>query len=412
MLMKKTIEFLKGGNLVLQIVIGMALGVTLALISKEAAVSVGVLGELFVGALKAVAPVLIFILVIVAIATKPLNVKTDIKPILIMYLTGMFLAAIAAVVASFLFPVELIFAGGHAERLQAPAEIQSVLKDVLFKAVDNPVHAVASANFIGVLSWGIGIGLALHHGSTHVTKEILKDANNAALKLVRFIIRLAPIGIFGIIAQTFAQTGFEAIKSYAHLVFVLVGTMLFVVFVINPIIMFIKSGRNPYPVVFVCLKESAITAFFTRSSAANTPVNLTLCKKMGLNEDTYSISIPLGSAINMSGAAVTITVFALAAANTLGISVDFASAILLCVIASLGACGTSGVAGGSLLLIPLACSLFNIDGDIAMKVVAIGFIVGVIQDSVETALNSSTDVMFTVAASKKPPILNFKDNDA
>ncbi|MDR1284884.1 MAG: serine/threonine transporter SstT [Campylobacteraceae bacterium] len=406
--MKKTIEFFRGGNLVLQIVIGLVLGVILALISKEAALSVGVLGELFVGALKAVAPILIFILVIVAIATKPLNVKTDIKPIFIMYLAGMFLAALVSVAISFMFPVDLVFAGAQPESLQAPAKIQNVLRDVLFKIVDNPVHALASANFIGVLAWGTGIGLALHHSSTHATKEILKDVNKSALKLVNFIIRLAPVGIFGIIAQTFAQTGFDAIKSYGHLVIVLVSSMLFVAFVINPIIMYIKSRRNPYPLIFVCLKESAITAFFTRSSAANTPVNLALCKKMGLNEDTYSISIPLGSAINMSGAAVTITVFTLATAHTLGISVDFASSILLCVIASLGACGTSGVAGGSLLLIPLACSLFNIDSDIAMKVVAIGFIVGVIQDSVETALNSSTDVMFTAAASKKQPILKFE----
>ncbi|MDR3178011.1 MAG: serine/threonine transporter SstT [Campylobacteraceae bacterium] len=406
--MNRVIKFIKESNLVLQIVIGLVFGIILALISKEAASSVGILGELFVHALKAIAPMLIFTLVVVAIATKPLNVKTDIKPILAMYLIGMFLAALASVAISFAFPTELVFAGGRPDISQAPVGIANVLRDVLFKIVDNPVHALANANFIGVLAWGIGIGIALHHNSTHATKEILKDINNVVLKLVNFIIRLAPIGIFGIMAQTFAQTGFEAIESYAHLVAVLVGSMLFVAFVINPLIMCVKSKRNPYPLIFVCLKESAITAFFTRSSAANTPVNLALCKKMGLSEDTYSISIPLGSAINMSGAAVTITIFTLAATYTLGVSVDFVSAILLCVVASLGACGTSGVAGGSLLLIPLACSLFNIDGDTAMKVVAIGFIVGVIQDSVETALNSSTDVMFTAAASKKEPILKFK----
>ncbi|MDR1555227.1 MAG: serine/threonine transporter SstT [Campylobacteraceae bacterium] len=405
--MKKIVKFLVNGNLVLQIIIGLIFGVILALVSEKAALSVGVLGELFINALKAIAPILIFILVIVAIATKPLNVKTNIRPILIMYFIGMFLAAFASVAVSFAFPTELVFGGERPEGVFAPAEIQNVLKDILFKVVDNPVHALSSANFIGVLAWGIGIGIALHHSSTQATKEILKDVNSAALKLVNFIIRLAPIGIFGIMAQTFAQTGFEAIKSYSHLITVLVGSMLFVIFIINPIIMYVKSKRNPYPLILVCLKESALTAFFTRSSAANTPVNLALCKKMGLNEDTYSISIPLGSAINMSGAAVTITVFTLATAHTLGISVDFASSILLCIIASLGACGTSGVAGGSLLLIPLACSLFNIDSNIAMKVVAIGFIVGVIQDSVETALNSSTDVMFTAAASKKEPVLKF-----
>ncbi|MDR0579523.1 MAG: serine/threonine transporter SstT [Campylobacteraceae bacterium] len=406
--MSKIFKSVAEGNIVLQITIGLMLGIILALISEDAALKVGILGELFISALKAVAPILIFILVIVAIATKPLNVQTDIKPILAMYFIGMFLAAFSSVAISFAFPTELVFIGDHPEGVQAPVGIQNVLKDVLFKIVDNPVHALASANFIGVLAWGVGIGTALHYGSTNSTKEVLKDVNNAALKLVNFVIRLAPIGIFGIMAQTFAQTGFEAIESYARLVIVLLSSMLFVAFVINPLIMYAKSKRNPYPLIFLCLKESAITAFFTRSSAANTPINLALCKKMGLNENTYSISIPLGSAINMSGAAVTITVFTLATVFTLGINVDFTSAILLCIVASLGACGTSGVAGGSLLLIPLACSLFNIDGDTAMRVVAIGFIVSVIQDSVETALNSSTDVMFTAAASKKEPILKFK----
>lgn len=405
--MKRVVDKYKNGNLVLQIIAGLFLGVLLAIVSKEAAVSAGILGDLFVGALKAIAPILIFILVIVAIATKPLDVRTDIKPIMCMYLVGMFLAAISAVFISFLFPIDIVLPNAH-NASNVPAKIGDVLKDVLFKMVDNPVHALASSNFIGVLTWGIGVGFALHFSSSKATKEILKDVNDSVLKLVRFIVRLAPFGIFGLMAKTFAQTGTSALSSYGKLLLVLVGTMLFVCFVVNPIIMFAKSRRNPYPLIFVCLKESGLTAFFTRSSAANTPVNLALCEKMGLNKDTYSISIPLGAAINMSGAAVTITVFALAAAHTLGIEVSFASAILLCIISSLAACGVSGVAGGSLLLIPLACSLFNMDNHVAMQVVAIGFIIGVVQDSVETALNSATDVMFTAAASTVPPILDFK----
>ncbi|MDR0408561.1 MAG: serine/threonine transporter SstT [Campylobacteraceae bacterium] len=405
--MEKIVKFFKDGNLVLQIIIGLVSGVVLALISKEVAISVGVLGDLFVGALKAIAPILIFILVIVAIATKPLDVRTDIRPIMFMYLIGMFLAAISAVFISFMFPIDIVLPDPY-NASYVPAKIGDVLSDVLFKMVDNPVHALASANFIGAITWGVGIGIALHVSSSNATKEILKDVNDSALKLVRFIIKLAPFGIFGLMAKTFAVTGIDALLSYGKLLLVLVGTMLFVCFVVNPIIMFAKSRKNPYPLIFICLKESGITAFFTRSSAANTPVNLALCEKMGVSKDTYSISIPLGAAINMSGAAVTITVFTLATAHTLGIDVSFGSAILLCIISALGACGTSGVAGGSLLLIPLACSLFNIDSHDAMQVVAIGFIIGVIQDSVETALNSATDVMFTAAASKTPLILNFE----
>lgn len=405
--MNKIIEKYKNGNLIIQIVIGLILGVLLAIISKDAALGVGILGDLFVGALKAIAPILIFILVIVAIATKPLGVRTDIKPILLMYLAGTFLAALSAVLLSFMFPVDIVLPNAH-NASNIPTNVFDVLKDVLFKMVDNPVNALATSNFIGVLTWGAGIGFALHLGSSNATKEILKDVNSATLKLVRFVIRLAPFGIFGLMAKTFAQTGADALTSYGKLLLVLVGTMLFVCFVINPIIMYAKSRRNPFPLILVSLKESGLTAFFTRSSAANTPVNLALCEKMGLNKDTYSISIPLGATINMSGAAVTITVFTLATACTMGVEVSFASALLLCVISSLAACGVSGIAGGSLLLIPLACSLFNISNDVAMQVVAIGLIIGVVQDSVETALNSATDVMFTAAASKTPPILDFK----
>ncbi|GHV14115.1 serine/threonine transporter SstT [Fibrobacterales bacterium] len=388
----------------------MFLGVGLALLSPSGAENAGLLGDVFVGALKAIAPILIFIMVIVAIATKPPDTKTNIKSIVAMYAAGTFLAAITAVMASVLFPTELVLATNYDSAASAPLRVADVLKTVLFNIIDNPIKALANANFLGVLAWGIGIGIAFHHSSSERTKTVLKDLSGAVLILVRAIIRMAPFGIFGIMAKTFAETGFGALASYGHLLLVLVGAMLFTMSVINPIIMFAKSHRNPYPLIWLCIKESAVTAFFTRSSAANTPINLTLCKKMQLNEDTYSISIPLGSVLNMSGAAVTVTTFSLAAAHTLGIEASFGSMIFLCFISALAACGTSGVAGGSILLIPLACSLFSIPNDAAMQVVAIGFIVGVVQDSFETALNSSTDVMFTAAASKKTPVLDFENS--
>lgn len=388
------------GNLIIQIIIGIVLGVVVALISKEAAMAVSILGTLFVGALKAIAPILVFTLVATAIATKEIGVKTNIKPIIKLYLIGTFLASLTAVIFSFLFPVNLVLMDAASASLTPPSSVIEVLKDVLFKMVDNPVNALVTSNFIGILVWAIAIGFAMHFSSKE-TKNVFFDVSSGITKIVTFIIRLAPFGIFGLVANTFAQTGFESLLSYSKLLAVLVGTMLFIAFITNPIIVYLKTKKNPFPLVFTCIKESGITAFFTRSSAANIPVNMNLCKKLGLHEDTYSISIPLGATTNMAGAAVTITVLTLATVHTLGIPVDIGTALLLSVISALAACGASGVAGGSLLLIPLACSLFGISNDIAMQVVAIGFIIGVVQDSLETALNSSTDVIFTAACNEK-----------
>ena len=384
------------GNLVVQILIGIVLGVVVASISKDLAASVSILGTLFVNALKAIAPVLVFVLVATAIATKEVGVKTNIKPIIKLYLLGTFLAALTAVIASFLFPVDLVLMNAANANLNPPDSVIAVLKGILFNMVDNPVNALVTGNFIGILVWAIAIGIAMHYSSQD-TKNVFFDVSTGITKIVKFIIKLAPFGIFGLVANTFAETGFESLLGYSKLLFVLVGTMLFVAFVINPIIVFFKLKKNPYPLILTCVKESGITAFFTRSSAANIPVNLNLCKKLNLHEDTYSVSIPLGATTNMAGAAVTITVLTLATVHTLGLSVDLPTALLLSLVSALAACGASGVAGGSLLLIPLACSLFGIGNDIALQVVAIGFIVGVIQDSLETALNSSTDVIFTAA---------------
>ncbi|NVJ54627.1 MAG: serine/threonine transporter SstT [Campylobacteraceae bacterium] len=384
------------GNLVLQIFIGIVLGVVVATISKDFALSFSILGELFVKSLKAIAPILVFVLVSTAIATKEVGVQTKMKPIISLYITGTFLSAVIAVLISFAFPVDLVFLEGTQQSLTPPDSIISVLKGVLFNMVDNPINALLEGNFIGVLVWAIALGFAMHSSSKE-TKKVFFDVSDGVTKIVKFIIRLAPFGIFGLVANTVAETGFDTLLTYSKLIIILVGTMLFIALFLNPLIVFLKTKKNPYPLVLTALKESGITAFFTRSSAANIPVNLNLCKKLGLDEDTYSISIPLGATTNMAGAAVTITVLTLATVNTLGINVDFGTALLLCVISSLAACGTSGVAGGSILLIPLACSLFGISNDIAMQVVATGFIIGVIQDSMETALNSSTDVVFTAA---------------
>lgn len=387
------------GNLVLQILAGIVLGVVVAMISKDLAMSFSILGTLFVGALKAIAPILVFVLVATAIATKEVNAETEMKPIIVLYLIGTFLAALIAVLASFLFPVELVLIEGSQKALTPPDSVIDVLKTVLFNMVDNPVNALQTGNFIGILVWAIAIGFAMHYSAPE-TKKVFNDVSSGITKIVKFIIRLAPFGIFGLVANTFAQTGFAALLSYSKLLLVLVGTMLFIALVVNPIIVFIKTKKNPFPLIFTCLRESGITAFFTRSSAANIPVNLNLCKKLNLHEDTYSISIPLGATTNMAGAAVTITVLTLATVHTLGMSIDIGTALLLSIVSALAACGASGVAGGSLLLIPLACSLFGISNDIALQVVAIGFVIGVVQDSMETALNSSTDVIFTAACHK------------
>jgi serine/threonine transporter len=383
-------------SLVTQIIIGLIAGILLALLLPDVAQATGFIGKVFVSALKAVAPILVFVLVMASIANHKHGQETHIRPILFLYLLGTFAAAVVAVIASTLFPSSLVLAT-HDLTVSAPGGIGEVLQSLLLSVVDNPVSALMNANFIGVLAWAIGMGIAIRHASD-TTRTVLGDLSNGITLIVRMVIRFAPLGIFGLVASTLATSGFGALLGYAHLLLVLIGCMLFVALVINPAIVFWKLRRNPYPLALMCLRESGITAFFTRSSAANIPVNLALSKRLGLHEDTYSVSIPLGATINMAGAAITITVLTLAAVHTLGIAVDIPTAVLLSVVAAVCACGASGVAGGSLLLVPLACSLFGIPSEIAMQVVAVGFIIGVLQDSAETALNSSTDVLFTAAA--------------
>ncbi|MGO2286172.1 MULTISPECIES: serine/threonine transporter SstT [Pseudomonas] len=387
---------LKRTSLVTQIVIGLIAGILLAWLAPSAALTVGFIGKIFVSALKAVAPILVFVLVMASIANHKHGQETHIRPILVLYLFGTFAAAVVAVVASMLFPSNLVLST-HDVAISAPGGINEVLQSLLLSVVDNPVSALMNANFIGILAWAIGMGIAIRHAG-ETTRTVLNDLSNGVTLIVRVVIRFAPLGIFGLVASTLASSGFNALLGYLHLLVVLIGCMLFVALVVNPLIVFWKLRRNPFPLVFLCLRESGITAFFTRSSAANIPVNMALSEKLGLHQDTYSVSIPLGATINMAGAAITITVLSLAAVHTLGIQVDLPTAILLSVVAAVCACGASGVAGGSLLLIPLACSLFGIPSEIAMQVVAVGFIIGILQDSAETALNSSTDVLFTAAA--------------
>ncbi|MDH4872466.1 serine/threonine transporter SstT [Pseudomonas sp. BN515] len=390
------LQRLKGTSLVTRIIIGLIAGIALALIAPSSASAAGLLGKLFVMALKAVAPVLVFVLVIAAIANHTPGERTHIRPILVLYLIGTFSAAVVAVLASSLFPSTITLTTGAAD-LAPPGNISEVLLSLLGSAVANPVTALMEANFIGILVWAVGLGIAIRQGS-ETTRNVFSDLSHGVSLIVRVVISFAPVGIFGLVASTLAENGIGVLADYAHLLAVLLGCMLFVAFVVNPLIVFWKIRRNPYPLVLTCLRESGITAFFTRSSAANIPVNLQLSEKLGLHEDTYSVSIPLGATINMAGAAITITVLTLAAVKTLGIAVDIPTAILLSVVASICACGASGVAGGSLLLIPLACSLFGIPSEVAMQVVAVGFIIGILQDAAETALNSSTDVLFTAAA--------------
>ncbi|MGH8073889.1 MAG: serine/threonine transporter SstT, partial [Lysobacter sp.] len=390
--------FLRRPSLVTQIVIGLIAGTLLALVSPDAGAAAGLLGTVFVSALKAVAPILVLVLVAASIANHRRGERSGIRPILLLYVLGTFAAALVAVLASFAFPTTLQLALPEDIALTPPEGIGQVLRTLLMQVVDNPVNALATGNYIGLLAWGIGLGLALRHASES-SRRMLSDLADAITWLVRLVIRLAPLGIFGLVAATLAETGLSALLDYARLLAVLLGCMLFMALVGNPLIVFLKIRRNPYPLALTCLRESGITAFFTRSSAANIPVNLELCRKLGLPEETYAVSIPIGATINMAGAAITITVLSLAAVNTLGIPVDLPTALLLSLVATVGACGASGVPGGSLLLVPLACGLFGISTDLAMQVVAIGFIVGVVQDSAETALNSSTDVLFTAAGS-------------
>ncbi|MGX2951228.1 serine/threonine transporter SstT [Ursidibacter sp. B-7004-1] len=386
-----------GGNLVLRIAVGLVLGLILALTFPDAATSVGVLGQFFVKSLRAIAPILVFTLVLAAIANKEVGSDSRLKPVLVLYLVGTFLAAVTAVILSYLFPTTLELVTSP-DGLAPPQGVGEVLKTVIFNLVDNPLGAITNGNFIGILAWSIGLGVALRHAAPS-TKVLLNDMADAVSFVVKIVIAFAPVGVFGLVAETIATNGLDAFAGYAKLLAVLLGAMAIVAFLLNPALVYWKLRRNPYPLTITCLRESGVTAFFTRSSAANIPVNMNLAKRLGLKEEIYSISIPLGANINMAGAAITITVLTLAAAYTQGIVPDFWTALLLSFVASICACGASGVAGGSLLLIPLACSLFNIPNDVAAQVIGVGFIIGVIQDSAETALNSSTDVLFTAAVS-------------
>ncbi len=396
-------HFLFQGNLVKRIAVGLVLGILVALVNEsvknstgvDLASSFGVLGQIFVKALRAVAPILIFFLVMAALANKKVGSKSNMKEIIVLYLVGTFLAAVAAVIASMAFPSDVALAVKE-DASSAPQSVGQVMLTLVLNVVDNPLNAIFKANFIGVLAWSIGLGLALRHASD-ATKQVVFDFAEGISKIVHVIISFAPFGVFGLVAETLSDKGLSALGGYVHLLFVLIGTMLFTAFVLNPILVYWKIRRNPYPLVWTCVRESGVTAFFTRSSAANIPVNIELAKRLNLDEETYSVAIPLGANINMAGAAITITVLTLAAVHTLGIEVSFISAVLLSIVAALCACGASGVAGGSLLLIPLACSLFGITDDIAAQMIGVGFVIGILQDSTETALNSSTDVLFTAA---------------
>ncbi len=383
-------------SLVKRIIAGIILGVVLALTLPKSAGWVTIFGTLFVGALKAVAPVLVLFLVMYALAAHKKGTKTNMKTVLTLYGIGTLLAGVVAVGVSFIFPITLKLTAG-AEGLTPPEGIVEVLKTLLLNLVSNPVDALLNANYLGILLWAVVLGLALKSAS-QTTKDVLGNVSEAITKVVQWIISLAPIGIMGLVFDAVATTGISALYDYGRLLMVLVGCMLFIALVVNPLIVYVYIRRNPYPLVFKVLRDSGLTAFFTRSSAANIPVNMKLCEELGLDEDTYAVSIPLGATINMAGAAVTISVLTLSAVHTFGIQVDFLTALLLSVVSAVSAAGASGVAGGSLLLIPLACSLFGVPNDVAMQVVAVGFIIGVVQDSCETALNSSTDVLFTAAA--------------
>jgi len=394
--MKGLLDFWNNQSLIKRIIVGLIVGIILALTIPEAAKGIVIFGSLFVGALKAIAPILVFFLVMAALSQHKSGHKTNMKSVVMLYAIGTLAAGTVAVVASYLFPVSLTLASG-AEGVTPPSGIVEVIKSLLLNLVDNPIKALFNANYIGILAWAIILGVSLRNAADS-TKKIISDFSDALSKMVHLVINFAPLGIMGLVFEAISSGGIGALFEYGRLVVLLVGCMLFVTFVVNPIIVFMNIRQNPYPLVLKCLKESGITAFFTRSSAANIPVNMDLCERLGLDKDTYSVSIPLGATANMSGAAITISVMTLAAAHSLGIQVDLFTAIILMVLSAVSAAGASGVAGGSLLLIPLACSLFGISNDIAVKVVGVGFIISVIQDSCETALNSSTDALFTATA--------------
>ncbi len=404
---KFAMPFLQG-SLVKQILVGLVLGIILGMAAPEAAKGAGFLGTIFVTALKGVAPILVFVLVMSSIANQRLGEDLHIKPILVLYMISTFGAAVLAVIASFIWPTQIALVA-DAESLAAPGGILEVFENLILNVVDNPVHAIATGNYIGILAWAIAMGVVLRHG-VPATREVLSDAAKGVEFVVRIVVRFAPIGIFGLVASTLATTGLEAMTGYFKLLAVLIGTMAAVALILNPFLVWLTIRANPFPYTWMTLRESGVAAFFTRSSAANIPVNLEICRRLDLPESTYSVSIPVGATVNMAGAAITITVLTLSAAFSLGVTVDIPTAIFLSFIASVCAAGASGVPGGSLMLIPLACGLFGIDQNTAMQVVAVGFIIGVLQDSCETALNSSSDALFTIAACKRAERLGIKMN--
>ena len=404
--MKKVWESWTNISLVIRILIGLIIGAVLGLVVPQAT-AIGILGDIFVGALKAIAPLLVFFLVISSLSNATGSHGGVIRTVIILYMFSTFLAAFIAVIASRLFPIQMVLVDAVTDTA-APQGVVDVLKNLLMNVVSNPVASISNANYVGILAWAVLIGTAFKAAGDG-TKKVLSDISAALSQVVTWIINLAPFGILGLVFTTVSENGMDIFTSYGKLLLLLVGCMLFIYFVTNPILVYWCIRKNPYPLILKCLKKSAITAFFTRSSAANIPVNMKACEEFGLDKDTYSVTIPLGATINMDGAAITITVMTMATAATLGIGVDIPSAIILSILAALSACGASGVAGGSLLLIPLACSLFGIPDTVAYQVVAVGFIIGVVQDSVETALNSSSDLLLSAAAEMRQWRLNGKE---
>ena len=404
--MKKVWESWTNISLVIRILIGLIIGAVLGLVVPQAT-AIGILGDIFVGALKAIAPLLVFFLIISSLSNATGSHGGVIRTVIILYMFSTFLAAFIAVIASRLFPIQMVLVDAVTDTA-APQGVVDVLKNLLMNVVSNPVASISNANYVGILAWAVLIGMAFRAAGDG-TKKVLSDISAALSQVVTWIINLAPFGILGLVFTTVSENGMDIFTSYGKLLLLLVGCMLFIYFVTNPILVYWCIRKNPYPLILKCLKKSAITAFFTRSSAANIPVNMKACEEFGLDKDTYSVTIPLGATINMDGAAITITVMTMATAATLGIGVDIPSAIILSILAALSACGASGVAGGSLLLIPLACSLFGIPDTVAYQVVAVGFIIGVVQDSVETALNSSSDLLLSAAAEMRQWRLNGKE---
>ena len=393
----KYLAILNEVALIKQIAVGLVIGVLLALTVPQAVPVVAIFGDLFVKALKGVAPVLVFFLVMNAMAQKKSDGDANMKPIIGLYVVGTFCASLVGVTLSFLFPTNLQLQVADA-KVTPPSGIVEVLHNLILSVVDNPIAALLHANYIGILAWAVIFGLAMNMAANDTTKAALADVAKSITLVVKWVIHFAPLGIMGLVATSISDAGLSAVMSYVHLLAVLIASYFFVALVMNPLIVYFNIRKNPFPLVLTTIRESGVYAFFTRSSAANIPVNMALCKRLGLNPDTYTLSIPLGATINMAGASITISVLALAAANTLGIHVDMPTALLLCIVSTVGACGAPGVAGGSLLLIPVACASFGISNDIAMQVVGVGFIISVLEDACETALNSSSDVLFTATA--------------